>query len=225
MVSSGRPFTHTIVRVLAIYNVCFPICSQNPRPSLKPPNLQSSLMAATEEPSDQSSLPPYSEMIMAAIDAVNEGNGASESSISKFVEATHEGLPSTHSADLGLELVRMRESGELVMVENNYKRPEPEVAPKRGRGRPPKAKPSGTDSEVVAATVPRPRGRPPKPKDPLAVAVAKAAHGLPKRRGRPPKNPRVPAPVPMASVAVVGVKRGRGRPPKVKPQLADVGFG
>ncbi|KAH7679773.1 High mobility group protein HMGA plant protein [Dioscorea alata] len=186
-------------------------------------------MAATDEPSDQAAFPSYSEMIMAAIDALNDGNGASESMISKFMEETYGGLPSTHSVDLQVELTRMKESGELVLGENYYKRPDAEVAPKRGRGRPPKAKISGTDGEAVAVAasiVPRPRGRPPKPKDPLAAAVAKAAHGLPKRRGRPPKNPRVAAAVvPVPPAAVVGVKRGRGRPPKVKPQLADVGFG
>ncbi|XP_039127118.1 LOW QUALITY PROTEIN: HMG-Y-related protein A-like [Dioscorea cayenensis subsp. rotundata] len=189
-------------------------------------------MAATDEPSDQASFPSYSEMIMAAIDALNDGNGASESLISKFIEETYGGLPSTHSVDLAVELARMKDSGELVLGENYYKRPDAGVAPKRGRGRPPKGEDLRDDGEAVAtptvaaSIVPRPRGRPPKPKDPLAAAVAKAAHGLPKRRGRPPKNPRAPAAVaPVAPAAVVGVKRGRGRPPKVKPQLGDVGFG
>ncbi|KAJ0981304.1 hypothetical protein J5N97_009575 [Dioscorea zingiberensis] len=182
-------------------------------------------MASTEEPSDPSSLPPYSEMIVAAIEALDEKSGSSESSISKYMEATYGSLPSTHSEQLVEELTRMKESGELVVVEDNYRLPETDPPPKRGRGRPPKPKTPVPEAEAMPVS--RPRGRPPKPKDPLAVAVAKAAHGLPKRRGRPPKNPRpsAPSPAPAATGAVVGVKRGRGRPPKVKPQLADVEFG
>ncbi|KAM0952735.1 putative High mobility group protein HMGA [Dioscorea sansibarensis] len=184
-------------------------------------------MASNEEPPQPASLPPYYEMIMAAIDALDEKNGSNKSAISKYMESTYGELPPSHPSLLAAHLVRMKESGELIMVKNNYMRPGPDAPPKRGRGRPPKPKvplPPG-----AAPPAPRPRGRPPKAKDPLAAAVAKAASGLPRPRGRPPKKarPTVAGAGPASSGAAPppsGVKRGRGRPPKVKPQFADVGF-
>ncbi|PKA65135.1 HMG-Y-related protein A [Apostasia shenzhenica] len=186
-------------------------------------------MATTEEESKSASHPPYPEMILAAITALGEKDGSSKSSISKHIETVNGGsLPANHSAALSEALEKMRESGELLLVNDNYLKPDSKATapiPRRGRGRPPKAKPPKPIS-------PRPRGRPPKPKDPLASAVAKAAGGYPRRRGRPPKKHRpavAVAIVPTAAAAgggsvptVVGVKRGRGRPPKVRPPAADV---
>ncbi|KAJ0987213.1 hypothetical protein J5N97_005569 [Dioscorea zingiberensis] len=174
-------------------------------------------MASNEEPPQPTSLPPYSEMIMAAIEALNEKNGSNKSAISKYMESTYGELPPSHSSLLAAHLVRMKESGELIMVKNNYMRPGPDVPPKRGRGRPPK--PKAPLAPGAAPPTPRPRGRPPKPKDPLAAAVAKAASGLPRPRGRPPKKarPAVSSAAPAAAGAAsspAGVKRGRGRPPK-----------
>ncbi|XP_074565354.1 HMG-Y-related protein A-like [Curcuma longa] len=160
-------------------------------------------MAANDEDSGKS----YPEMIMEAIDALNEKNGSNKSAISKYLEARYSDLPPSHASLLTAHLARLRETGELVFLKNNYLRPGPDSPPKRGRGRPPKPKPALPVGEEAPS--PRPRGRPPKPKDSLS--------GISRPRGRPPKSAasRPTASVPVAAGGVV--KRGRGRPPKVKP--------
>jgi hypothetical protein len=93
---------------------------------------------------------------------------------------------------------------------------------KRGRGRtrkdPNAPRPPPKDPNAPK----RGRGRPPKAKDPLAEAVAKATSGMPKGRGRPPAKkakvaaePKAAAPAADASGSAPA-KRGRGRPPKAK---------
>ncbi|CAL9753883.1 unnamed protein product, partial [Musa acuminata subsp. burmannicoides] len=190
-------------------------------PSLKPLSIgptdpQTAPSMATDEEASKT----YPEMIMEAIEALNEKNGSNKSAISKYIETKYGELPPSHSSLLTAHLARMRESGELLFIKNNYFRPGADVPPKRGRGRPPKPKPELPTGAVLPQH--RPRGRPPKPKDPLAAAVAKATAGLPRRRGRPPKAARSAASgtaAPAAAAAGSGVKRGRGRPPKVKPAL------
>ncbi|XP_058108192.1 HMG-Y-related protein A-like [Magnolia sinica] len=168
---------------------------------------------ATEEGSKPPSLNQYPEMILAAITALNDKNGSNKSSILKYIESSYGNLPPGYSALVAHHLSRMKDSGELVMIKNNYMRSS-DAPPRRGRGRPPKPKlplPSGT-----VVTSPRPRGRPPKSKDPSALAAKKAvaaASGLsPRPRGRPPKKARPEA---------AGLPRPRGRPPKAKPPRFD----
>ncbi|URE08403.1 linker histone H1 and H5 family [Musa troglodytarum] len=171
-------------------------------------------MATTDEEASKT----YPEMITEAIEALNDKNGSNKSAISKYMESKYGELPPAHSSLLTAHLARMKESGELLFVKNNYIRPGPDAPPKRGRGRPPKSKPALPP--VADLPSPRPRGRPPKPKDALAAAVAKATAGLPRPRGRPPKLARTAGSVTAAAAAAGGVvKRGRGRPPKVKPSL------
>ncbi|XP_068333139.1 HMG-Y-related protein A-like [Pyrus communis] len=173
------------------------------------------------------SLPQYPEMIMAAIEALNDINGSSKSAIAKHIESTYGDLPESHAALLAHHLNKMKDTGELVLVKNNYMKPDPNAPPKRGRGRPPKAKtplPAGTVSSP-----PRPRGRPPKPRDPFAPPPQPKTHsGTGRPRGRPPKKAKtttssapVSAPTPATAT---GAPRGRGRPPKVKQTaVAPVG--
>ncbi|KAL3510543.1 hypothetical protein ACH5RR_029944 [Cinchona calisaya] len=170
-------------------------------------------------------LPPYPEMILAAIEAFNDKNGSSKSTISKHIENTYGNLPPAHSTLLTHHLDRMKATGQLTMVKNNYLKPDPAAAPRRGRGRPPKPKPALPLGYVPPP--PRPRGRPPKVTDPFApppppkkkAAPTTAVSG--KKRGRPPKAAKTgPAPVPLAAGAPTGSPRGRGRPPKVKPAMA-----
>uniref|UniRef100_A0A0D9XDJ0 HMG-Y-related protein A n=1 Tax=Leersia perrieri TaxID=77586 RepID=A0A0D9XDJ0_9ORYZ len=208
-----------------------------------------STMAATEaDPKPAAAaadLPSYPEMILEAIEALDDKNGSNKTAISQYIEAKHEGLPPAHSSLLTAHLARMKQTGELAFSKNNYFRgDDPTLPPKRGRGRPPKAKDAATapPAPVPAAapapapdtvSSPRGRGRPPKPKDPVAEAVAKATVGMPRARGRPPKKAKVdqeapigappPPPAPAAAsseasaAAAAPVKRGRGRPPKVRP--------
>ncbi|KAK7276239.1 hypothetical protein RIF29_17376 [Crotalaria pallida] len=175
---------------------------------------------ATEEVNKPSSLPPYSEMIMKAIEALNEVNGSSRSAISSYIESTYGDLPAGHSALLIHHLNKMKESGELVFLKNNYSKPDPNAPPKRGRGRPPKSKAPVPPGTVVSP--PRPRGRPPKDPDaPPKPPIAKVSGGSGRPRGRPPKKiARSAPPSPLAAPASSG--RPRGRPPKVKPQLTEV---
>lgn len=169
------------------------------------------------------------QLILTAIAALGEKEGSNKSDISKYIETTFSGvLPQGHEAALSEALAKMKESGELLLVKNNYFKGDPDSAPRRGRGRPPKPKqplPPG-----ASPPTPRPRGRPPKPKDPLAAAIAKVASGLPRPRGRPPKKHRpAVAAIPKTAAksaglkpAVPGMKRGRGRPPKVRVPEANV---
>lgn len=160
-------------------------------------------------------------MIMAAIEALNDKGGSNKSSISKYIESTYGDLPAAHSTLLAHHLNKMKQSGDLVMVKNNYMKPDPNAPPRRGRGRPPKPKVPLPPGTVLAP--PRPRGRPPKPRDPFAPVSPpkKASSGSGKPRGRPPKKPKVgtsSAPAP-----ATGAPRPRGRPPKVKPAVVPVG--
>ncbi|KAG8047361.1 hypothetical protein GUJ93_ZPchr0008g14140 [Zizania palustris] len=159
-------------------------------------------------------LPPYPEMILAAIDALDDKNGSNKSAISNYIEGKYGDLPPAHASLLTAHLARMKESGELIFLKNNYFRAgAPNLAPKRGRGRPPKPKDPNAPPPAPKPSSPRPRGRPPKSKNPISDAVAQATSGMPKPRGRPPKKAKTaPTPAPAGSV-----KRGRGRPPKVRP--------
>ncbi|AAF79232.1 F10B6.31 [Arabidopsis thaliana] len=182
------------------------------------------------------SLPPYPQMIMEAIESLNDKNGCNKTTIAKHIESTQQTLPPSHMTLLSYHLNQMKKTGQLIMVKNNYMKPDPDAPPKRGRGRPPKQKTQAESdaaaAAVVAATVvstdpPRSRGRPPKPKDPSEPPQEKVITGSGRPRGRPPKRPRtdsetVAAPEPAAQAT--GERRGRGRPPKVKPTVvAPVG--
>ncbi|MFQ6637411.1 hypothetical protein Gotur_012704 [Gossypium turneri] len=149
-------------------------------------------------PSQQSSsLPDYPQMILEAIEALNEKEGSSMSSIAKHIDSTHSDLPASHSTLLSHHLNQMKQMGQI-----------------RGRGRPPKPKVPLPPGVVVPP--PRPRGRPRKPKDLLAPPKSKSVStGRP--RGRPPKKAKTGAAT--APPPPPGVKRGRGRPPKVLPSM------
>nr|DAD35723.1 TPA_asm: hypothetical protein HUJ06_006363 [Nelumbo nucifera] len=148
---------------------------------------------ATEEVNKPPSLPQYSEMIFAAIAALDDKNGSSKSAISKYIESQYGNLPAGHSQLLSHHLNRLKESGELIMVKNNYIKPNPNDPPK---GRPPKPKdPSAPVVPKVSSGTGRPRGRPPKKARPAGAATA--ASGPPRPRGRPPK-----AKPPFAAVSV-----------------------
>ncbi|WVZ92869.1 hypothetical protein U9M48_038905 [Paspalum notatum var. saurae] len=184
---------------------------------------------ATEEAAKPSPLPPYPEMILAAIDGLGQKTGSNKSAISKYIEGKYGELPPAHASLLTAHLARMKESGELIFLKNNYFRADaPDAPPKRGRGRPPKARdPNAPPKPAPASASPRPRGRPPKAKSPLDAAVAQATAGMPKARGRPPKKarteaaPAAPAAAPAGGDGSAPVKRGRGRPPKVRPAVAS----
>ncbi|MED6209337.1 hypothetical protein PIB30_053697 [Stylosanthes scabra] len=178
---------------------------------------------ATEEVNKPSSLPPYPEMIMKALDGLDEPNGSNKSAISKYIESTYGELPEGHITLLSHHLNKMKDSGELVFLKNNYMKPDPDAPPKRGRGRPPKAKEPLPPGAVLSP--PRPRGRPPKdPNAPPKSPKSKPSGGSGRPRGRPKKIPRGAAaaapPPPLSAPSTPG--RGRGRPPKVKPQLTEV---
>ncbi|KAG2708377.1 hypothetical protein I3843_05G171900 [Carya illinoinensis] len=176
-----------------------------------------------QPPAPASSTPQYPEMIMAAIEVLNDKNGLNKSAISRYIESNYTDLPAAHSTLLSHHLSKLKQGGQLVLVKNNYMKPDPNAPPKRGRGRPPKPKAPLPPGTVVSP--PRPRGRPPKPRDPFAPPpvpkAKKASSGSGRPRGRPPKKAKTAA----ASAAAPsgGPPRGRGRPPKVKPAVEPVG--
>jgi len=199
---------------------------------------------ATKEVNKPLSLPPYPEMILKAVDALNEPNGSNKSAIANYIESIYGELPEGHAVLLTYHLNQMKESGDLVFAKNNYSRPDPSAPPKRGRGRPPKAKDPLASPPSAVVSPPRPRGRPPK--DPNAGPKTPKTSGSGRPRGRPKKIARTetgtetedvdvstPTHVSVAAVNVDDVVpcvaavptssgRPRGRPPKVKPQLTQV---
>ncbi|KAF5183301.1 Hmg-y-related protein a [Thalictrum thalictroides] len=188
---------------------------------------------ATEEVNKPPSLPPYSEMILAAIDSLNEKDGSNKSAIAKYIESTYGDLPESHTTLLTDSLNQMKDNGELILAKNNYMRPNPNAPPKRGRGRPPKPKTTASSIETPTPATdptapPRSRGRPPKQRDPLSVTAAPlkvTTSGTGRGRGRPPKKDSGAdkETETTTTVPMTGLPRPRGRPPKVKPQFAAVG--
>lgn len=169
---------------------------------------------------------------MEAIESLNDKNGSNKTTIGKHIESTQQTLPPSHATLLSYHLNQMKKNGQLLMVKNNYMKPDPNAPPKRGRGRPPKQK-IQAETVAAAATVssdpPRSRGRPPKPKDlsePSIQPKEKIASGSGRPRGRPPKRPKIDSETASAAAASqpTGERRGRGRPPKVKTTVvAPVG--
>ena len=149
------------------------------------------------------------QLILQAVDSLTEKDGSSKDAISKYIESNHTNLPEDHADQLSESLEKMTKSGEIVFVNDSYKKPDISLPAKRGRGRPPKPKTPLPADQV--APPPKPRGRPPK--------NPREQTGSPKPRGRPPKKPRQDVP-PAAPSPASGVKRGRGRPPKAKPVAA-----
>nr|GMC59694.1 HMG-Y-related protein A-like [Ipomoea batatas] len=117
---------------------------------------------ASERVNKPPSHPEYPEMIIEAIDALKQEEGSNKTSISRYIESKYGELPSAHSKLLTFHLDRMKQSGELIFLKNNYIKAGPGVPPKRGRGR--KPKPSPGPSTVTLSKTGRPRGRPRKVK-------------------------------------------------------------
>ncbi|XP_020225136.1 HMG-Y-related protein A [Cajanus cajan] len=176
-------------------------------------------MATGEITNKSPSLPPYPEMILEAIEALNEGKGSNKSSISKYIESTYGGLPQGHKVLLNVHLAKMRDSGVLVFWKNNYTKRDPNAPPRRGRGRPPKPREPLPPGTILPP--PRPRGRPPKGPD-GSPRPPKASPGSGRPRGRPRKMAR-PAGGFGETSPPKASGRPRGRPPKVKPVLTEVG--
>ncbi|RDX93260.1 hypothetical protein CR513_24505, partial [Mucuna pruriens] len=179
---------------------------------------------AIEEINRTSSLPPYPEMIMKAIEALGM-NGGNKTTISTYMKSTYGKLPPTHSILLSSHLNKMKESGEIVFWKNNYMKPNPNAQPKRGRGRPPKPKVSIPPQAILS--LPRPRGRPRKdpnaPPKTSSVEVPSGSAEVPsgstdvpsgsgKPRGRPKKIARIEVTATMPS----SIRKPRGRPPKTR---------
>ncbi|KAJ8557413.1 hypothetical protein K7X08_003038 [Anisodus acutangulus] len=148
----------------------------------------------------------YPEMIYEALDALQQKEGSNKSSISKYIESKYGNLNDAHPKLLTYYLDRMKQTGELIFLKNNYIKPGPDAPPKRGRGRPPKQKTTLLQGTETAA--PKPRGRPKI--DPNAPPTPKKA----KATIPPSRN---------LATLVSKTGRPRGRPRKIKPQPAQIG--
>ncbi|CAH2037621.1 unnamed protein product [Thlaspi arvense] len=155
------------------------------------------------------SLPPYPRLIMEAIESINDKYGCNRTRIEKHIESTQQIMPPSQSTLINYHLKRMKNSGQLLLVRNNYMKPGSDPPPKRGRGRPPKEKTlADSPASTVPADPPRSRGRPPKPRDPSIQPKEQITSGSGRPRGRPRKKPitesetvsegAVPAPEPAA---------------------------
>ncbi|XP_076904346.1 uncharacterized protein LOC143559751 [Bidens hawaiensis] len=101
-------------------------------------------------------------LIFAAIEAADSKKGANKSSISKQIESTYGSLPAAHSTLLSHHLNKLKATGELIVVKNNYVKPDPNAPPRRGRGRPPKPKSDDVSDTKQTVVRGRKRGRPAK---------------------------------------------------------------
>ncbi|KAK6127447.1 hypothetical protein DH2020_038796 [Rehmannia glutinosa] len=146
-------------------------------------------------------LPPYPQMIMEAIDALDtQTEGANKSSISEYIESKYGEVPADHDDLLTTHLTKMKDNGELLLINNNYHKPAPgSPPPKRGRG------------------------RPPKPKDPLPSGTTPTPAAPSRPRGRPSKDPNAPPAAKKPKPSAGSTGRPRGRPRKVKPQGVENG--
>ncbi|XP_022728247.1 HMG-Y-related protein A-like [Durio zibethinus] len=171
---------------------------------------------AAEEVNKPPTLPSYPQLILNAIEALNDKNGSNKTSISKYIESKYGDLPVGHTSLLSHHLNRMKETGELIFWKNNYMKADPSAPPRRGRGRPPK--PKVPLSSAVVLSPARPRGRPPKdPNAPSRSPKPKVASGTGKPRGRPRKMARPEGGIGGSSTTIMAAAvRRRGRPPKVK---------
>ncbi|KAK3218456.1 hypothetical protein Dsin_012426 [Dipteronia sinensis] len=176
-------------------------------------------MAAGEINKLPPSLPPYPQMILSAIESLNEQNGSNKTSISKYIESEYGQLPGGHTTLLSNHLTRMKESGDLVFWKNNYMKHDPNAPPRRGRGRPPKAMdPLSQGGMTLSLT----------PKDPNAPNPIRPrlTTGSGKPRGRPRKMARPSGGMMSGETTttskMVGTARGRGRPPKVKAPFTEM---
>ncbi|XVE78644.1 hypothetical protein DITRI_Ditri13aG0163200 [Diplodiscus trichospermus] len=170
---------------------------------------------ATEEVNKPPPPPSYPQMIINAIEALNEKNGSNKTSICKYLESKYD-MPAGHTGLLSHYLYRMKEDGELIFWKNNYmKADDPNAPPRRGRGRPPKPKVPLPPGVVLSPS--RPRGRPPKdPNAPPRSPKPKMPSGTGKPRGRPRKMARPEGGIGGSSATMMaGPVRPRGRPPKV----------
>ncbi|TKW33061.1 hypothetical protein SEVIR_2G208700v4 [Setaria viridis] len=82
-------------------------------------------LASPPPPPPLRPLPSYSEMILEAIDALDNANGSNKTAISGYLKnKCRASLPSDHTSLLTINLGRMKSSGELVFARNNYFRPD-----------------------------------------------------------------------------------------------------
>ncbi|KAK1410643.1 hypothetical protein QVD17_37180 [Tagetes erecta] len=180
---------------------------------------------AGEELNRPPSLPPYPEMVFAAVDSLKEKEGSTKSSISNYIESTCGCLPEEHDNILTEQLNKLVENGELVLSNDNYTRPDASIPAKRGRGRPPKAKdPAATENQTEQ--VPEAQQEPQAPTG--TQAPSQPGSEVKRGRGRPKKDPNAPSAPKKAKVASVPTPpsktgRPRGRPRKVQAEPEQAG--
>lgn len=164
-------------------------------------------------------------MIVEAIRALGHENGCNKTAISDYIKSSYgSNLPAQHNAVLTGHLARMKATGELAFLRNNYLLPnEDEASPlstggHKGPAAPEEestgvldvgddvllASPLVIDADAVDIDVPAP-----------APVVTTDVDDI---------DVLAPAPVVSADVNPVHTKRGRGRPPKPKDPVAE-GYG
>lgn len=187
------------------------------------------------------------QMIVEAIRALGLENGSDKAAISDYIKGRYgSSLPVQHNAVLTGHLARMKATGELAFLGNNY------LLPNDDNDEEQKASPAAADEDSAAVFDATSffledfdaEGllAPPIVMDADDIAVpapspviAADVNPVPAKRGRgrPPK-PKDPvavggssgeaataSPVVAADAAAVPVKRGRGRPPKPKNPVAE----
>ncbi|KAM7479654.1 hypothetical protein LguiA_027867 [Lonicera macranthoides] len=214
------------------YNISAPYM---PQPPTTLPAVQVFPPATTEPPAFQapnygsnSILPPYAEMITAAIAALKEKDGSSRQAIAKYIESQYSNLPSTHSTLLTQTLKRLKNSGQLVMIKHSYALPSSAPIPLSIPPPPPPAPaPAPTTDNPTGTTPKRGPGRPPKVKPDLQpngglqpVSIAPVNFEPVSIESVTIEPVSIEPESMLVSLGLVdeGPKRARGRPPKANSE-------
>ncbi|ESQ48115.1 hypothetical protein EUTSA_v10020566mg [Eutrema salsugineum] len=150
-----------------------------PQPPPQPQTQTPPSQGAPLPPHPSLNHPPYSQMICAAIGALNEPDGSSKMAISRYIERFQPVLPPSHGALLTHHLKTLKNSGVLAMVKKSYKL--------AGSSPPPVSAVAASGLEVPRSETP-PSNTGPLPFDPVAVSASgSVSQPLKRGRGRPPK--------------------------------------
>ncbi|KAJ0547187.1 putative linker histone H1/H5, domain H15, AT hook, DNA-binding protein [Helianthus annuus] len=152
---------------------------------------------ATPPFSGNSAHPPYPEMIMAAIAALDDKDGSSRQAIAKYIEREYSNLPPTHPNLLTHHLKRMKNEGQLIMIKHSYALPPPRSVPfVPDEQQPPEIQPYPPQFETQTQTHLGQGESEGNYAEPPIFASLGLADDAPREN------------------ALVSAKRGRGRPPK-----------
>ncbi|XP_010673842.2 HMG-Y-related protein A [Beta vulgaris subsp. vulgaris] len=167
----------------------------------------------------QHSFPDYPQMIMGAIEELNEKEGSSKEAIIEFIESNYSDLPPSHATHVSHTLEKLKQTGQLLMLKDDTYILKPhhdddvdvDDDGHDGEDDDDDVEVGPTNNNGLSLPMKRGRGRPPKPK----VALPPGVVPPPARpRGRPPKARDDSLGPSARPIKAVSSGRPRGRPKK-----------